>query len=126
MPSRRDRIGLRKLVLAIWLGALLQVFAQPVRAEVRVSGQTDALIVKTSSDTTAQAMPPLLNATPGVVMMPVPAAMAAGDVPAFPAVKTLLMFPPAPNPEFSFGPPIISLPAGFPIPRPAPGGTASP
>jgi len=47
MPSRRDRIGPRKLVLAIWLAALLQAWAQPVRAEVRVSGQADAVIVET-------------------------------------------------------------------------------
>jgi hypothetical protein len=47
MPSRRDRIGLRKLGLAIWLAALLQAFAQPVRADVRVTGQADALIVET-------------------------------------------------------------------------------
>jgi hypothetical protein len=259
MPSRRDKIDLRKLALAIGLAALLPAFVQPVRAEVRVSGQADAVIVeareasveevlaalrasfnlhyrtsgtlnrvmtgtytgslqrviarlleghnyvmqssagggelivvgpgetgssvsasrrmavadashqklpgpplapplpnanratqgpagvqaspglaaretlmpplvgrKTSSDTTAQAMPPLPNATPGVVMVPVPTATAAGDVPAFPAVNTSLMPPPAPNPDFSFGPPIISLPAGFPIPPPAPGGAARP
>lgn len=47
MPSRRNRIGLRKLVLAIGLAALLPAFAQPVGAEVRVSGQADALIVET-------------------------------------------------------------------------------
>jgi len=47
MPSRRDSIGLRKLALAVWLAALLQAFAQPVRAEVRVSGQADAVIVET-------------------------------------------------------------------------------
>ena len=71
-------------------------------------------------------MPPLPNATLGAVMPPVPSATAAGDVPAFPAVNTSLMPPPAPNPDFSFGPPIISLPAGFPIPPPAPGGAARP
>jgi hypothetical protein len=47
MPSRCDRIGLRKLALAIWLGALLPAFAEHVRAEVRVSGQADALTVVT-------------------------------------------------------------------------------
>ena len=47
MPSRRDKIGLRKLVMALWLAALSQVFAQPVRAEVRVSGQADAMILET-------------------------------------------------------------------------------
>ncbi|MBI2715618.1 MAG: hypothetical protein HYX37_14380 [Rhizobiales bacterium] len=47
MPSRRDKIGLWKLVLAIWLAALLQTFAQPVLAEVRVSGPADAVIVET-------------------------------------------------------------------------------
>ena len=47
MPSRRDNFGLRKLVLTIGLAALLQAFAQPVRAEVRVSGQADAVIVET-------------------------------------------------------------------------------
>ena len=46
MPSRRDIIGLRKLVLTIWLSALLQV-TQPVRAEVRVTGQADAVTVET-------------------------------------------------------------------------------
>jgi hypothetical protein len=47
MPSHRDRIDLRKLVLAISFAALIQAFSQPVRAEVRVSGQVDALIVET-------------------------------------------------------------------------------
>jgi hypothetical protein len=43
MSWRHDRIGLRELVVAIWLAALTQVIAQPVQAEVRVSGHTDAL-----------------------------------------------------------------------------------
>jgi len=47
MPSRRDRTGLRKLVLTIGLAALLPTFAQPVHAEVRVSGRADAVIVET-------------------------------------------------------------------------------
>ena len=51
MPSRRDRIGLRKLILGLWLAAPLLAFAQPVRAEVRVSGQADAVIVETREAT---------------------------------------------------------------------------
>ena len=46
MPSRRDIIGLRELVLAISLAALVQAITQPVRAEVRISGQMDALKVE--------------------------------------------------------------------------------
>lgn len=56
MPSRRNKIGLRKLVLAIGLAALLQAFAQPVRAEVRVSGQADALIVETREASVAEVL----------------------------------------------------------------------
>ena len=47
MSSRRDRISLRKLVLTIWLATLMLAIAQPVRAEVRVSGNAAALIVET-------------------------------------------------------------------------------
>ena len=47
MSSRRDRISLRKLVPTIWLATLMLAIAQPVRAEVRVSGNADALIVET-------------------------------------------------------------------------------
>src|SRR5664279_127104 len=46
MPSHCYKFGLRKLVLTIWLAALIQAFAQPVRAEVRVTGQADALTVE--------------------------------------------------------------------------------
>jgi hypothetical protein len=47
MSSRRDRISLRKLAPAIWLSILMLAIAQPLRAEVHVSGNTDALIVET-------------------------------------------------------------------------------
>ena len=47
MSSRRDRISLRKLVLTIWLATLTLAISQPGRAEVRVSGNADALIVET-------------------------------------------------------------------------------
>ena len=47
MSSRYDRIDPRKLVLAIGLAALMLAVAQPVRAEVRISGQADALILET-------------------------------------------------------------------------------
>ncbi len=46
MSSRRDRISLRKLISKIWLAALLSAVALPVHAEVRVSGNADALTVE--------------------------------------------------------------------------------
>ena len=49
MPSRHDRMGLRKPVLAAGLAAVVLAMAQPVRAEVRVSGKADAVIVQARS-----------------------------------------------------------------------------
>ena len=46
MPSHCYKFGLRKLVLTIWLAALIQAFAQPVSAEVRVTGQAGVLTVE--------------------------------------------------------------------------------
>ena len=79
-----------------------------------------------NSDTATPAMLPLPNATPGVVWPPVPTVMAAGDVPALSAVNTPMMLPPMPNPAVGFGPPIVSHPAGIPIPQPLPGGNVGP
>jgi hypothetical protein len=40
------RIGLRQLVLAIGLAALTEAFVRPVHAEVRISGNVDALVLE--------------------------------------------------------------------------------
>lgn len=54
MSWRHQRIGLRMLVQIIGLAAFTQVLVQPIRAEVRISGRADAMVLEAREASVAE------------------------------------------------------------------------